>query len=74
MALFFLWDERGILHGIVGLHADDILAAEDEFFEAKLEEVNKAVGFWFRQEEQICSLWQGVRESHDGSRQRANSR
>ena len=44
MALFFLWDQQGILRGIVGLHVDDILAAGDEYFEAKLEEVNKAVG------------------------------
>ena len=38
-------DEHGTLRGIVGLHVDDILAAGDEYFEAKLEEVNKAVGF-----------------------------
>ena len=33
------------MRGIVGLHVDDILAAGDEYFEAQLEEVNKAVGF-----------------------------
>jgi len=44
MALFFLWDQQGILRGIAGLHVDDILAVRDEYFEAKIEEVNKAIG------------------------------